>query len=88
METRLAIRDYSFDIHHISGKKDIVADAISRFVPRSIPQGEQDPLLALSDIYIIISRYPNNKTGHWGFERAVSMVDVDGIRYDRSFAYR
>ena len=78
------IQDYDFDIQHISAKKNIIADAISRFVPRSIPPEVQDPVLALSeddhipgDKYIIISHYHNSKPGHGGFERTVSKLDAD-----------
>ena len=76
---KLAIQEFSFDIQHIKGKNNFIADAFSRMIPIESPSTEEQTeiskLLIIeefkipSDRYKLIKSVHNNISGHHGIDR-------------------
>ena len=81
MRWKLAILDFDFEIHHIAGKDNVVADTLSRLLPReenvvtlllmeeqSIPEAN----------YKMIQAVHNAEVGHHGLERTIDLLKEKG----------
>ena len=84
MRWKLAVQIFNFDISHIAGKDNIVADHLSRLIETG-PKNEL--LLALADLPIPNLRYEalkavhNGEVGHNGVERTLALLDAKGLRW-------
>jgi len=76
---KLAIQEYDFDIEHIPGKQNIVADVFSRLIP--IDEETDPEIICLldefkipKDKYKLISGVHNSITGHHGVNRTCAKL--------------
>ena len=78
---KLAIQEYNFDIEHIAGEANIVADALSRLCAHT-EDGERLCLLdeyhIPKDIYKLIASVHNSLAGHNGVEKTIAKLDSKG----------
>ncbi len=81
---KLYIQDYNFDIEHIKGEHNIVADAFSRLVEEP---SDPDHLLNLTQdsiipqpIYKAIGKCHNSIVGHHGVQRTVDKLEAMGFK--------
>jgi len=80
MRWKLLIQQYNFDIEHIPGKDNIVADCMSRLCP--LDKDEKDPdyvCLTMDfqiprDKYKLIAQVHNTTVGHHGVERTYNKL--------------
>lgn len=80
---KLAIQEYDFDIEHIPGHLDVVADAFSRLVSiDKLSASEQPRILEEFRIpkgkYKLISGVHNSLSGHHGVERTCNKLEQQG----------
>ncbi len=80
---KLALQEFDFDIEHIAGEKNVVADAFSRLVQHE--GGEEAQFLAFSendhiprDKYKLISKVHNSTAGHNGVEKTLDKLAKQG----------
>jgi len=83
---KLAIQEYDFDIEHIPGKTNLVADSLSRFCQfpdvteekeeyiQDYVNGILDEFNIPRDLFKIISKCHNSLIGHHGVERTYKKV--------------
>jgi hypothetical protein len=72
---KLDIQHFDFEIFHIEGAKNIIADAFSRLCHRNIESINtiREPDIVINkDEYKIILKYHNNYIGHHGVDRTVN----------------
>ena len=80
MRWKLLIQQYNFDIEHIPGKDNIVANGMSRFCPMDSSETDPDILCLAADFtipkdkYRIISSFHNGNIGHFGVERTYNKI--------------
>ena len=79
---KLAIQEYNFDIEHIAGEKNVVADAFSRLCAHTY---EDEDLLCLldnfhipKDKYKLIASVHNSVAGHNGVEKILDKLEAMG----------
>jgi hypothetical protein len=85
---KLSIQGFDFDIEHIAGKDNIVADVMSRLCPmmeyspeqvNNLFEGHEEILLENGrldpEIYEKISRYHNSLVGHHGVEATIRLMN-------------
>ena len=76
---KLAIQEYDFDIYHIPGKDNMVADQLSRLLP--MEDQEEELLFAMTQLpipdehYAKIAKCHNGTIGHHGVERTIALLD-------------
>ncbi len=80
---KLYIQDYNFDIEHIKGEENIVADALSRLI---ISPNDEQHLLNLTqesvipqNIYRAIGKCHNSTVGHHGIRRTLDKLRTTGF---------
>ena len=67
---RLALQQYSFEIHHISGRLNEIADAFSRLlVAQTLDEHD-------------IARYHNSTVGHKGIRATLKLLSEAGIKWE------
>lgn len=83
---KLALQEFDFDIEHIAGKLNVVADAFSRLVVNNQPpKSNSEPLELLANIelfstripeelYKTIARHHNSTVGHFGVDKTIGML--------------
>jgi hypothetical protein len=86
---KLFIQEYDFQIEHIAGPDNFVADMFSRLVAKNTPEipneDEHTEVLSVLDAYKIpddrftlIGEYHNSIAGHFGVERTLSKLRQNG----------
>ena len=83
---KLAIQEFDFDIEHIPGHLNVVADGFSRLIPiDELPQSERLCILEEfripKDKYKIIAGVHNSLTGHHGVERTCDKLEKQGHKW-------
>lgn len=78
---KLAIQSYNFEIHHIAGVKNIVADAMSRLCnlesfDEPPAHNELDTFVVPRDKYELIKAVHNEIAGHHGLERTLAKLKI------------
>ena len=81
MRWKLAIQDFDFEIHHVAGRDNIVADTLSRLPPEMVDTAtllllESDELP--DDVYDKIKAVHNSRVGHHGVERTIDLLNTKG----------
>jgi len=85
MRWKLMIQEYDFDIEHVAGEENVVADAFSRLV--AMPQDPAiDELLAHAHVlknvpaekHDLIGKFHNTNVGHFGIEATVRRLQEAG----------
>lgn len=83
---KLALQEFDFDIEHVAGKLNVVADAFSRLVVNnqparttseiveSISNIEVFPIRIPEEQYRSIGRHHNSTVGHFGVDKTISML--------------
>lgn len=83
---KLALQEFDFDIEHVAGKLNVVADAFSRLVVNNQPTRiSSDVVESISNIevfpiripeeqYRLIGRHHNSTVGHFGVDKTISML--------------
>lgn len=83
---KLALQEFDFDIEHVAGKLNVVADAFSRLVVNNQPtkpNSEPRELLANievfstripEELYKTIARHHNSTVGHFGVDKTIKML--------------
>ena len=81
---KLALQEFDFDIEHVAGKDNIVADAFSRLCPSqqlSKPSDEEDFLNNIEEYtripeeqYRKLSAHHNSQVGHFGVEKTLDSL--------------
>lgn len=84
---KLAIQEFNFDIEHIAGEENVVADAFSRLCPRA-DEEDTEMLLLLGegdvevevlriprDKYKLIGKVHNSNAGHNGVEKTLQKLE-------------
>ncbi len=82
---KLAIQEYNFDIEHIAGEDNLVADAFSRLciredegdAPERLLNKDEDPLPRQR--YQQIKKVHNSTAGHNGVEKTLQKLSAAGI---------
>jgi hypothetical protein len=88
---KLFLQDYDFDIHHVPGEENIVADALSRFVESAGP--ESQPLMMLSALDTrkrklsetakrAIREVHCSEVGHHGVDRTMHLLKLQGKKWN------
>lgn len=80
------LMEYDFDVEHIPGEKNVIADAFSRLLPITTEQITALEELNIivehnripSDKYKLISAVHNSTVGHHGFERTFAKIRAAG----------
>jgi len=94
---KLALQEFDFDIEHVAGKLNVVADAFSRLVVNNQPTRiVSDSSETFSNIevfdtripeeyYRIIGRHHNSTVGHFGVDKTIDMLQSSkqGWKYMR-----
>ena len=85
---KLAIQDFSFDIEHIAGEKNEIADAFSRLILLEEPTEKETFLLSdefsiPDDKYKLISAVHNSAIGHHGIRRTLTKLHAQSYRWTR-----
>ena len=91
---KVALMQYDFDVTHISGVKNIVADLLSRLVRNHleeiVPKEELEELILselhsneilTDDVYNKIKAVHNSTAGHSGVERTVARLQAKGTAW-------
>ena len=83
---KLAIQEFDFDIEHIPGHLNVVADAFSRLIPiDEFPASEHlcilDEFKIPKDKYKLIAGVHNSLTGHHGVERTCDKLEKQGHKW-------
>lgn len=88
---KLAIQEFTFDIQHIKGKNNFIADAFSRMIeidsPSNEEQSERLQLLIIeefkipTDKYKLIQSVHNNLSGHHGIDRTEKKLKSQNIKW-------
>ncbi len=84
---KLYIQEYNFDIEHIKGEKNIVADALTRLV--EVPEEPEHLLNLMQDniippqTYRAIGKCHNSKVGHHGIQR--TMDKLRAMKYSTKY---
>jgi len=83
---KLAIQEYDFDVAHIRGTDNVVADAFSRLLP--IDENIAPDIVAVLDAFSIpaiayqrIKRVHNSSVGHHGVERTLNKLLQQGHKW-------
>jgi len=95
MRWKLMIQEYDFDIEHVAGEENVVADAFSRLIPRSMDLEVAEILAHVNIVahipkaqHAIISKYHNTNVGHFGVEATLRRLYEAGHTTDRWPAMR
>jgi hypothetical protein len=76
---KLAMQEYDFDVEHIAGTSNFVADALSRDLPHSIKESlAADELRVPDREYKLINAVHNRIAGHHGVERTLAKLSSQG----------
>jgi len=88
---KLAIQEFDFDVYHIAGIDNEVADAFSRMVPIDNPSSEDvlvvEELMELDNVdippdkYKLISQVHNSVLGHFGVDRTYMKLIGKGFKW-------
>ena len=82
---KLALQEFDFDIEHVAGKLNVVADAFSRLVVNNQPMRNSIETIANMEVfqsripednYRTIGRHHNSTVGHFGVEKTISMLQA------------
>ena len=83
---KLALQEFDFDIEHVAGKLNVVADAFSRLVVNNQPiRASTEIVESISNIevfpnripeeqYRTIGRHHNSTVGHFGVDKTIDML--------------
>jgi transposase InsO family protein len=88
---KLAFQEYSFDVLHIKGPENLVADLLSRQVEHPLDTSQQEiPNLMVLEHVVIpneqfnwINRCHNSKVGHHGVERTIRKLLEKHLEWDQ-----
>ena len=80
----VALQEFDFDIEHVPGKDNFVADAFSRLVINNQPEKAVVPTIALlpevfpnrisEESYAKLSKHHNSEVGHFGQEKTLKLL--------------
>lgn len=89
----VALQEFDFNIEHVPGKDNFVADSFSRLVVNNQPVKAVAPTLALvpetfarripDDSYKKISDHHNSEVGHFGQEKTLRLLVKAGLTWNR-----
>ena len=80
---KLALQEFDFDIEHVAGKLNVVADAFSRLVVNNQPPKSSSEFLGNielfstripEELYKTIARHHNSTVGHFGVDKTIGML--------------
>ena len=79
---KIAIQGYDFNIEHIPGVDNVVADGLSRLLPIDVEvmcilKGMKVP----DDKYNMISKVHNSNVGHHGVDRTLNLLKTQGNKW-------
>ena len=82
----IALQEFDFDIEHVPGKDNFVADSFSRLCANNLPV-KQDPAQTLAvlehevfphrltdEVYLRISKAHNSEVGHFGVDKTLALL--------------
>ncbi len=78
---KLAIQEYNFDIEHIKGEDNVVADAFSRLCAHTYETEDvfcalNNPTIIPKTQYKLIGKVHNSTVGHHGVDRTMSKLEA------------
>ena len=79
---KLDIQAYNMTVEHIKGEDNIPADCFSRLIPREESFVIQDlNVIYTSDEQHVISQFHGHCPGHFGINKTVNLMHLQGINY-------
>ena len=89
----IALQEFDFNIEHVPGKNNFVADAFSRLVVNNQPMKAVTSTISLlpeafpnripNESYAKLSRFHNSEVGHFGQEKTLRLLVSAGLTWNR-----